>query len=104
MRIVDDVKLDFKDVLFVPHRSTLNSRSEVSLERTYTFRNSKQTWTGVPVVAANMDGVGTFEMHNELSKHRMLTAAVKHYELSDWIDARPNHRDFIIPSIGIGED
>lgn len=103
MRIVDDVKLDFKDVLFVPHRSTLNSRSEVNLERTYTFRNSGASWTGVPIVAANMDGVGTFAMHKALSEHKMLTAAVKHYELNDWIEARPTKRDFLIPSIGISE-
>lgn len=104
MRIVDDVKLDFKDVLFVPHRSTLNSRSEVDLTRTYTFRNSKQVWAGVPVIAANMDGVGTFAMHKELSKHQMLTAAVKHYQLNDWINARATNRDFLIPSIGISAD
>jgi GMP reductase len=104
MRIVDDVKLDFKDVLFVPHRSTLNSRSEVDLKRTYTFRNSKQSWTGVPIIAANMDGVGTFDMHAELSQHGILTAAVKHYELNDWIDARPTNREFLVPSIGISAD
>lgn len=101
MRLINDVKLDFKDVLFVPHRSTLSSRSEVDLSRTYTFRNSKQSWTGVPIIAANMDGVGTFAMHNELSKHGMLTAIVKHHELNEWIDARPNSRQFIVPSIGI---
>jgi GMP reductase len=104
MRIVDDVKLDFKDVLFVPHRSTLSSRSEVDLNRTYTFRNSQQSWTGVPIIAANMDGVGTFAMHEELAKHGMLTAAVKHYTLQDWIDARPKNRQFLIPSIGISAD
>jgi hypothetical protein len=53
-RIEDDIKLDFKDVLFRPKRSTLKSRSEVDLNRTYTFKHSKKTWTGVPVVAANM--------------------------------------------------
>jgi GMP reductase len=53
-RIDNDVKLDFKDVLIRPKRSTIKSRSMVSLERTYIFRNSKKTWTGVPVMAANM--------------------------------------------------
>ena len=56
------MNLDFKDVLFRPKRSTLRSRSEVSLTRTYTFRNSKGTYTGVPIMGANMDTVGTFEM------------------------------------------
>jgi GMP reductase len=53
-RIEDDIKLDFKDVLIRPKRSTLKSRSQVSLERTFTFKHSKFTWTGVPIMAANM--------------------------------------------------
>lgn len=53
-RIENDIKLDFKDVLIRPKRSTIKSRSMVNLERTYTFRNSKWTWTGIPIMAANM--------------------------------------------------
>lgn len=55
MPFVDnEVKLDFKDVLIRPKRSFLSSRSQVSLDRTFTFPNSKQTWTGVPIVAASI--------------------------------------------------
>ena len=50
MRVDQDIKLDFKDVLFRPKRSTLKSRSQVTLEKTYTFRNSGVTWTGVPII------------------------------------------------------
>uniref|UniRef100_A0A452QHH9 GMP reductase n=1 Tax=Ursus americanus TaxID=9643 RepID=A0A452QHH9_URSAM len=57
-----DLKLDFKDVLLRPKRSSLRSRAEVDLERTFTFRNSKQTYSGIPIIVANMDTVGTFEM------------------------------------------
>jgi GMP reductase len=53
-RIENDIKLDFKDVLFRPKRSTLKSRSQVDLDRTYSFKHSKREWTGVPVMAANM--------------------------------------------------
>lgn len=53
-RIENDIKLDFKDVLIRPKRSTLKSRSQVSLDRTFTFKHSKYEWTGVPVMAANM--------------------------------------------------
>lgn len=60
------MKLDFKDVLVRPKRSTLKSRSEVDLCRSFTFRNSGQTYDGVPVMAANMDTVGTFEMAKAL--------------------------------------
>ena len=61
MRIEEDVKLDFKDVLIRPKRSTLKSRSEVSLDITYNFRNSKLSWTGVPVISANMDTTGNIK-------------------------------------------
>ncbi|XP_038821710.1 GMP reductase 1-like isoform X2 [Salvelinus namaycush] len=68
-RVDADLKLDFKDVLFRPKRSSLKSRSEVDLARTFTFRNSKQTYHGIPIIAANMDTTGTFEMARVLSKH-----------------------------------
>lgn len=84
MRIENEVKLDFSDVLFVPKRSTLSSRKEVSLERTYQFKHSGATWTGVPIMAANMDGVGTFEMATSLSNHNMITCLVKSYNLDDF--------------------
>uniref|UniRef100_A0A2I3HNP3 GMP reductase n=1 Tax=Nomascus leucogenys TaxID=61853 RepID=A0A2I3HNP3_NOMLE len=60
--------LRFIDVLLRPKRSTLKSRSEVDLTRSFSFRNSKQTYTGVPIIAANMDTVGTFEMAKILCK------------------------------------
>lgn len=104
MRIIQDTKLDFKDVLFVPKRSTLNSRKEVDLQRTYTFRNSQQSWTGIPIMAANMDGVGTFAMHQALSQHGMLTTVTKQVSLNDWIDAKPGFKDYIVPSIGINPE
>jgi GMP reductase len=84
MRIENEVKLDFSDVLFVPKRSTLSSRKEVSLERTYQFKHSGATWTGVPIMAANMDGVGTFEMAVALSNYNMITCLVKSYNLDDF--------------------
>ncbi|XP_030645378.1 GMP reductase 1 isoform X2 [Chanos chanos] len=68
-RVDADLKLDFKDVLFRPKRSSLKSRSEVDLQRTFTFRNSKQTYNGIPIIAANMDTTGTFEMAQVMSKH-----------------------------------
>ena len=85
MRIEDEVKIDFKDVLIRPKRSKLNSRSEVDLNRTFTFKHSKKTWTGVPIMASNMDGVGTFAMAKALQNHNMFTCLVKSYEKDDWI-------------------
>ena len=79
MRIIEDVKLDYKDVLITPKRSTLSSRSQVKLKRAFKFR-SGNSWSGVPIIAANMDGVGTFEMDVELDKHECLVAVTKHYD------------------------
>jgi GMP reductase len=86
MRIEDDIKLDFKDVLIRPKRSTLGSRKEVDLKRTYKFKHSNWEWTGVPIMAANMDGVGTFDMATSLHEHRMFTCLVKSYNLEDFVN------------------
>ncbi|WP_028116962.1 GMP reductase [Ferrimonas senticii] len=84
MHIESDIKLGFKDVLFRPKRSTLKSRSEVDIRRTFKFHHAKTEWTGVPVIAANMDTVGTFEMAEEFLKHEMLVAIHKHYSVEQW--------------------
>ncbi|XP_007461329.1 PREDICTED: GMP reductase 1 isoform X2 [Lipotes vexillifer] len=73
-RIDADLKLDFKDVLLRPKRSSLKSRAEVDLERSFTFRNSKQTYSGIPIIVANMDTVGTFEMAVVMSQHMAVSA------------------------------
>ncbi|XP_064363084.1 GMP reductase 1 isoform X2 [Dromaius novaehollandiae] len=90
-RVDADLKLDFKDVLLRPKRSSLKSRSEVDLTRTFTFRNSKQTYTGIPIIVANMDTVGTFEMAVVMAKHAMFTAIHKHYSLEEWKLFAANH-------------
>ena len=84
MRIEYDIKLGFKDVMIRPKRSTLKSRSEVNLEREFKFLHSPLTWKGIPIIAANMDTVGTFEMAKALSKKKLFTAIHKHYSLEDW--------------------
>lgn len=84
MRIEADIKLGFKDVMIRPKRSTLSSRSEVSLLRKFIFRNSESEWEGVPIIAANMDTVGTFEMARALSSFDLMTAIHKHYSRDDW--------------------
>ena len=86
MLISDDIKLDYSDVLIRPKRSTLKSRKEVDLIRTTKFRNSKQVYSGVPIMAANMDGVGTFEMADELSKLNIFTCLVKTYKTNELVD------------------
>src|SRR6476620_4478029 len=84
MRIEYDVKLDFKDVLIRPKRSVFTSRSEVSLSREFKFKHSGTKWTGVPIIAANMDHTGTFEMARALSEHELLTAMDKFVTAEEW--------------------
>ncbi|HIF9086622.1 TPA: GMP reductase [Photobacterium damselae] len=84
MRIEQDLKLGFKDVLFRPKRSTLKSRSQVELTREFTFKHSGRQWSGVPIIAANMDSVGSFAMAQALAKHNVMTAIHKHYTTVDW--------------------
>ena len=84
MRIESDLKLGFKDVMIRPKRSTLQSRSEVSLQRTFTFLHSGKSWQGIPIMAANMDTVGTFSMAKKLFEHKLFTAIHKHYSQEEW--------------------
>ena len=89
MRIEADIKLDYKDVLLRPKRSTMGSRKEVDLQRTYKFRNSRKEYTGIPIMAANMQGVGTFDMAGELIKVPLFTCLDKNYqpaEIWDWLN------------------
>ncbi len=87
MRVDHDVKLTFDDVLIRPKRSTLVSRSDVTLIRDFTFRHSDATWSGVPVVAANMDTTGLFSIAAELQKHQMITCMQKFYSTRDYAEA-----------------
>jgi len=92
MRIESDIKLDYKDVLLRPKRSVLTSRKEVDLVREFTFPNAggegadpkAYSWKGVPIVASNMDTVGTFEMAKKLAEHKMLTCISKHNDVNRW--------------------
>ena len=79
MRIETDVKLDFKDVLIRPKRSTLNSRNEVDIHRGFRFYHTASEWKGFPLIAANMDVTGTMAMARALGRHGALTALHKHY-------------------------
>lgn len=105
--IVYDVKLDFKDVLLRPKRSTLKSRADVDLSREITFRNSKKTFNGIPLIASNMDTVGTFEMAKTLAQHRCFTTVHKYYSVEDWKQfalENPDVIDFVAVSTGTGKD
>ena len=79
MKIETTPQLDFHNVLIRPKRTTITSRSEVDLEREFTFPHSTMKWKGVPIIAANMDTTGTFEVYDELSKHKMITCFNKFY-------------------------
>ena len=117
MRLEEDIKLDYKDVLIRPKRSTLKSRKQVVLNRSFTFRNYEPDFpeniddvhcTGIPIMASNMDGVGTFEMADTLAKKSIFTCLVKTYSADELIEffntddyLRTNH---VAMSIGTSDD
>ena len=123
MRIEADLKLDYSDVLLRPKRSTLGSRKDVSVEKSYTFRNyspqemsmemlrpeSHPNYKGVPIMAANMDGVGTFEMADTLSEQGLFTCLVKTYEVNELVSffdpddtqLKDKRREHVAYSMGI---
>ncbi|XBC38358.1 MAG: GMP reductase [Buchnera aphidicola (Floraphis choui)] len=108
MRIEEDVKLGFKDVLIRPKRSILKSRSQVDLTRSFIFKNSSKVWTGIPLIAANMDTIGTFRMAKALSSFNMLTAVHKYYSYAYWKNFVCSVSDavleYVIVSTGMSEE
>ena len=86
MKIIDTPKLDFDNVLIVPRPNNINSRADVSVTRTFQFKHSHNTWTGVPIIAANMTTVASFKMAEALSQHQIMTAIPKYYEEASLID------------------
>lgn len=105
MHIENTVRLDFKDVLIRPKRSTLTSRSEVDITREFKFLHSPVTYHAIPIIAANMDTTGTFEMATALGKYGLSTALHKHYSVEQYVDffgqLEKKHTAFY--SLGIGD-
>lgn len=106
MRIEEEVKLDYKDVLICPKRSTLTSRKDVDLVRSFRFKHSPKELNSIPVVAANMDGVGTMEMAKSFFASKMMVALHKHYskeELINFFDEIGENSKYVFYTIGLTE-
>ncbi len=129
MHIEHEIKLNYDDVLIRPKRSTLGSRKEVDLERGFNFPNyeprpdnnpdllpkgypagpypddKRKDYRGIPIMASNMDGVGTFEMADALAVQKIMTCLVKTYSVDDlvtYFDILPTARkEYVAMSIGI---
>jgi len=101
MKILE-TKLDFSDVLLLPKRSEYSSRSEVFLERTFTFKYSPYTWTGVPMIVSNMDTTGTIEMAKALQGHKVLTCLHKYHTALDLSDPDLD-KEYYAVSTGISD-
>jgi GMP reductase len=116
LRIDQDIKLDYKDVLIRPKRSTLKSRSQVKLNRKFQFRHydhdiatplpDEYHYEGIPIMASNMDGVGTFVMADKLAEGEMFTCLVKTYsaeELIEYFNGPVERTECVAMSIGTGD-
>ncbi len=106
MRIEEELKLDYSDVLFRPKRSTLSSRKDVDLNRTYKFKYSRNEWSGIPIMAANMDGVGELGIADALSADEMITCLTKQHDvkkLSKYKNLKKNYKNIAL-SIGIKKE
>jgi GMP reductase len=101
-KIIEQPQLDFDDVLIVPQRSTLTSRSEITLERTFSFYHSPRTWTGIPIMCANMSFC-SFEMAKALARHKIIACLHKYHtvaQLTDYFNQYPENIDYSFVSIG----
>jgi GMP reductase len=118
MRFENDMKLDYKDVLLCPKRSKLTSRKEVDLKISFKYANYRSVvdediaYYGVPIMAANMDGVGTFKMADTLAKQGLFTCLVKTYSVNEYVmffdcddyTNRITRMNHVAYSMGISDD
>lgn len=103
MKIINDIKLDFSDVLIRPKRSELSSRKEVDLDRQMTFKYSNYVWNGVPIICSNMDTVSTIDMYNKLKEFKMLMCFHKSIDCHHIVQSNCDPNYFML-STGISDD
>ena len=103
MKIEEDVKLDYSDVLIRPKRTILKSRSEVNLIRKIKFKASGREWEGIPIIAANMDTIGTYEVYKVLSEHKIITAFHKFHGLRQFENMIGLDPEYFAVSTGISD-
>ena len=103
MKIDNDIKLDFNDVLIRPKRSELSSRNDVDVEREIKFKYSSYNWKGIPIICSNMDTIGTIEMYNSLSKQNIITCFHKRINVQEIIDNKCDSNYFML-STGITDN
>jgi len=102
MKLDNDIKLDFKDVLIRPKRSELSSRQDVDLVRKMTFKYSTLNWEGIPIMCSNMDTISTIEMYNVMKMYRMIMCFHKSINVQDIIHNNCDPNYFML-STGIGD-
>ena len=103
MKLDNEIKLDFGDVLIRPKRSELSSRSEVNVENKFTFKHSNLDWSGVPIICSNMDTTGTIPMYNSISNYKMITCFHKYIDVDEIISNHCSSHYFML-STGISPD
>jgi GMP reductase len=102
MIIHETEALDFSDVLLVPRISRINSRADVDL-----LVRTRLGRVIVPIVAANMDHVGTFDMAKKLAKYQVTTALIKHYTIDaiiEFLRDNPEVAPYVWLTSGVQED
>ncbi len=104
--IHDEIKLDYGNVLLVPGtRTNVTSRKLVNLNCRISFNhNEKTVYEGIPIMAANMDGVGSFAMADALIRHRIFTCLAKmHSEenLIKFFSEDSLRRDYCAITVGL---
>jgi GMP reductase len=106
MRIIEEIKLDYQDVLLRPKRSTLTSRKDVLLERGLTFYHSPKVWKGLPIMTANMATCGTFEMAQTLAPYKIITTFHKYYTPEQFLEffKNFNNPDYVCYTLGIRDE
>lgn len=85
MQIINEVQLDFSDVLIKPKRSTILSRKDANIIREYKYKWCNNINYGTGIFNANMGTVGNFAVARKMLEANLFCTLHKHYSVEDLI-------------------
>ena len=87
MHIINDIQLDYCDVLIKPQTTSVNHRGDVNIKRHF---KDLLDFDCCPIMNANMTQTGTFEVAEKLIEHGMIGCIHKFYtgeQIKEFLDS-----------------
>lgn len=104
MKILENIYLDFDDVVICPKRSTINSRKDVDITRSFKTKWGNRYISGFPVIVSNMYNTGSFDAAKVMTKNKAFCCLHKFYTSQEIVEFfRENYEAIKYTFVSIGE-